>query len=93
MVIGAVVVGFHKECTRELTWEQVVTSKKFKGKIVYWFLYYVQHLYFAISSGYHPFVMHLWPMLNLLSMDPIPTLMSSQCVKRDPLTLHLLVDL
>ena len=34
MVIGAVVVGYRRECTRELTREQQGTSKKFKGKIV-----------------------------------------------------------
>ena len=34
MVIGAVVVGYRRECTRELTREQQGTSKKFKGKII-----------------------------------------------------------
>ena len=34
MVIGAVVVGYRRECTRELTREQQGTLKKFKGKIV-----------------------------------------------------------
>ena len=34
MVIGAVVVGYCRECPRELTWEQQGTSKKFKGNIV-----------------------------------------------------------
>ena len=34
MVIGAVVVGYRRECTRELTQEQQGTLKKFKGKIV-----------------------------------------------------------
>ena len=34
MVIGAVVVGYRRKCTRELTREQLGTSKKFKGKIV-----------------------------------------------------------
>ena len=34
MVIGAVVVGYCRECTGELTQEQQGTSKIFKGKII-----------------------------------------------------------
>ena len=34
MVVGTVVVGYCRECTRELSQEQLGTSKKIKGKIV-----------------------------------------------------------
>ena len=34
MVVGAIVIGYYRECTRESTWEQLGTLKKFKCKIV-----------------------------------------------------------
>ena len=35
MVIGAIVIGYRRECPRELTQGQVGTLEKFKGKIIY----------------------------------------------------------
>ena len=32
MVVGIVVVGYNRECTREISQEQLGTLKKFKGK-------------------------------------------------------------
>ena len=33
MVVGAIVVGYQRECTRELTLEQLGTSKNLKAKL------------------------------------------------------------
>ena len=46
MVVGAVVVGYRRECTRELTREQLGTSKNSKAKLYH--------------SGLHVFVVHVF---------------------------------